>query len=80
MVRTKMQLVEVTSVAWNPFTKRLKFSCYYDPSIPEDDRFQKATPSGDATFLVDNPTALERFEIGKFYYVGFEAVPEPAKG
>jgi hypothetical protein len=48
----------------------------YDTSIPEDQRFQQATPSGSFEQLVDNPAALEQFELGKSYYVDFTPVPD----
>jgi len=74
-VRCKMQLQEITSVHWNPNTKLLKFQTQYDPTIPEDQRFTKATPSGQITMQVDNPTALEQLEIGGYYYVDFTPAP-----
>lgn len=55
-----------------------KFLCFqtcYDDSIPEDERFQKATPSGSIEMQVDNPEALKQLEIGKSYYVDFTQVP-----
>lgn len=70
-VRAKFQLQSVTSNAWSPTAKNLKFSCTYDTSIPEDQRFQKATPSGSFEMLVDNPAALDQFNLGDFYYVDF---------
>lgn len=51
--------------------KFLVFQTCYDSSIPEDQRFQKATPSGCIKMQVDNPAALEQFEVGKSYYVDF---------
>lgn len=73
-VRAKMQLIEVTDMAWNPGQKRLKFNCSYDASIPEDQRFQKATPAGTAEYWIDNPGALDQFKNGQFYYVDFTPV------
>jgi len=70
-VRAKMQLQEVTSVQWSAGTKILKFQTSYDPTIPEDQRFTKATPSGQITMQVDNPAALEQLKLGEFYYVDF---------
>jgi len=70
-VRAKMRLVESTDMAWNPSQKRLKFNCEYDSTIPEDQRFQKATPSGSGEFWIDNPSALAEFKLGNYYYVDF---------
>jgi hypothetical protein len=77
-VRAKFKLVEVHSLAWSGRAKRFKFSAEYDSSIPEDRRFAQATPMGTLEFLVDNPEAADRFEIGKSYYLDFSPVPDPA--
>jgi len=70
-VRAKFTLTEITLM---PGTmRRLKFQAVYDPSVPEDQRFQKATPWGEFSMNVDNPAALEQFELGKAYY--FDASP-----
>lgn len=71
MVRAKMVLSAITSHSWNAQSKTLKFTAQYDPSIPEDRRFQQATPSGSIEMQVDNPRAVEAFTLGKAYYVDF---------
>jgi hypothetical protein len=76
MVRSKFQLTEITEMQWGG--KRLKFQTIYDNSIPEDARFQKATPSGSIEMVIDNPVALAQFELGKYYYADFSAI-EPAQ-
>jgi hypothetical protein len=38
---------------------------------PENVRFTKATPWGTINMGIDNPAALEQFEVGKQYYVDF---------
>lgn len=79
-VRAKMTLQSITEEHWGPgegqSTKYLNFTCTYDASLPEDQRFQKATPSGSAKFQVDNPAALEQFVAGQAYYVDFMPVPK----
>ena len=57
-------------------SKTLNFTSQYDTSIPEDQRFQKATPSASAKFVVDNPAALEQFVPGEYYYLDFTPVPK----
>ena len=74
-VRAKLKLVEITEQAWGG--KRVKFAAQYDPSIPEDQRFQKATPSASAEFQIDNPGALEQLKLGDNYYVDFNPAPNP---
>jgi hypothetical protein len=77
-IRSKMRLSEVAEVAGTVNgQKRLKFQSCYDQTIPEDQRFQQATPWAEATYLVDNPAALEQFKLGEYYYVDFSPVPKP---
>ncbi len=68
-VRAKLYLASETKHSWGG--KTLKFESRYDDTIPEDRRFQRATPSASAEFLIDNPAALAKFELGKSYYVDF---------
>lgn len=68
-VRAKLSLTSVTEHTWGG--KTLKFTTQYDASIPEDQRFQKATPSGTIEMQVDNPAALAQFQLGKSYYIDF---------
>lgn len=73
-VRGKLMLTETTDLYYGG--KRLKFSTVYDATIPEDQRFQKATPSGFAEFQIDNPAALEQFNLGQSYYIDFVPAPK----
>lgn len=47
----------------------------YDPDIPEDMRFMKATPWGEFSMKIDNPDALQALmpggELGKQFYLDF---------
>jgi hypothetical protein len=78
-VRAKLQLTKVaTAIGGN---KELTFEARYDDQIPEDQRFQKATPWGQFTMVVDNPTALAQFSLGAQYYLDFTcatAAPSPS--
>lgn len=76
-VRAKFKLVSITTLADHP-AKKLEFYAQYDPSIPEDLRYAKHTPSGRVEMQVDNPAALAAFEIGHFYYLDFSPVAAPA--
>lgn len=40
-----------------------------------DKSFSEATPSGQIVMDITNPSALEQFEIGKPFFVTFEACP-----
>lgn len=71
-IRAKIQLTHITQSSWgNKDDRILKFAAIYDETIPEEQRFQKATPSAEFTMTVNNPVALEQFVLGEKYYVDF---------
>jgi hypothetical protein len=74
MVRCKFRLAEVTSYSHGGGQSFI-FRPEYDTSIPEDQRFAKASPSGEFKIYVDNPVAQEQFKVGSYYY--FDAIPVP---
>jgi hypothetical protein len=49
--------------------KEVTFETQYDPGLPEDVRFTKATPWGKLMVSIDNPAALEHLEVGRDYYL-----------
>lgn len=66
MVRAKFR---VESIEEN--TIRMS-TVYEDPGKDtENARFTKATPWGNVSMGIDNPAALEQFEVGKEYYADF---------
>jgi len=76
-IRVKMRLSDVIRNAWGG--RKAFFDCQYDQKLAEEDvGFQKATPTGSAEFLIDNPKASEQLVIGEYYYVDFHPVPKPA--
>ena len=67
MVRCKMKLENVFAQTWGG--AKAVFRCEYDQDLSDEaDTFQKATPSGMAEFIVDNPKAAEQLVIGDYYY------------
>ena len=74
-IRAKMTLETVLPRQYGG--SEATFRCVYDQQIAEDVSFQKATPSGYAHFVIDNPKAMEQLVIGASYYVDFTAVPKP---
>lgn len=53
------------------------FTTVYEPDAvadTENARFTKATPWGDIRMGIDNPTAMEQFEVNHEYYVDFTPV------
>jgi hypothetical protein len=55
--RAKMTLASIKKTAYG---QTLGFHSQYDDTIPEDQKFQLATPSASAEFMIDNPAALAR--------------------
>lgn len=76
IVRAKFTVEKIAKTRYG--SCELTLSPQYDDKIPEDRRFAKATPSGTLQMLVDNPSAVEFFELGKPYYLDFSPVPETA--
>lgn len=72
-VRAKFILQSVTD--YGGTGKRFHFMPQYDMNIPEDQRFARATPSGELTMFVDNPAVIERFKIGQAYYLDMVEAP-----
>lgn len=75
--RCKLVLDQKTEFRWNPNSRELVFNAQYDDSIPEDRRFQQATPTATFTMVVDNPAIVESFKVGMSFYVDFTEVPKP---
>jgi len=73
-VRAKFQVQRVTDVVWGG--KEITLAPQYDPSIPEDQRYAKATPSGEIKLYIDNPGAADQLALGKFFYVDFTEVEQ----
>jgi hypothetical protein len=77
-VRAKFRCQFETTKKWGPqddqAARTYEFMAVYDPDLPEDQRFAKATPVGTLTMQVDNPAVT--FEIGKSYYLDFTPVDE----
>lgn len=74
MVRGKFTLQQVIHTSYGGDGRALVFVAQYDPNLPEDQSFSKATPTGRIEMTVDNPAALEGFKLGKAYYVDFTPV------
>ena len=75
MVRAKFMVTQIVTTAWGSqpgqSSARVVLEPRYDESIPEDLRFQKATPSGRIEMQIDNPAAVEQLVPGKAFYVEF---------
>lgn len=77
-VRAKFRCHTETLKKWGPdeshVSRSYEFMAMYDPDVPEDQRYAKATPSGSLTIAVDNPAVT--FEPGKQYYLDFTPADE----
>lgn len=71
MVRGKFVLQQIIQHSYGGDSRELIFRAQYDPDLPEDQSYSKATPAGQIQMTVDNPGALRQFELGKAYYVDF---------
>lgn len=80
MVRAKFAVTNVITTAWGAApgqsTSKVVLEPRYDESIPEDERFQKATPSGRIEMQIDNPVAVAQLVPGKQFYVDFTPVEQ----
>lgn len=75
-IRCKMRLDNVFRQSYGGI--KAFFSCSYDEKLAKEDvSFQKATPSGSAEYVIDNPKAADQLVIGEYYYVDFIPVPKP---
>lgn len=74
-VRAKFVCSSITQHA-NQTSRTIRFTAQYDMSIPEDRRFQKATPWGEFTMQIDNPAVVDRFKLGQAYYLDMFEAPQ----
>lgn len=74
-IRCKMRLDNVFRQQWGGI--KAFFSCSYDEKLAKEDvSFQKATPTGNAEFVIDNPKAAEQLEIGQILLRRFSSSAE----
>jgi hypothetical protein len=69
-VRAKFRCTSENTKKWSTNgdpQRSYDFQAMYDPDVPEDQRYAKATPTGSMSFAVDNPAVT--FEPGKSYYL-----------
>ena len=69
MVRAKLCVQKVAKCSYGG--SEITLSAVYDQTIPEDQRYAKATPSATFQMYVNNPPAEEFFELGKYVYCDF---------
>ena len=81
-IRAKFMLQEHRRFSWDGkhFSHTFVFRPQYDPSIPEDPRYNRATPSGEMTLTVDNPAVVECWanQMGQQFYLDFTPAADDA--
>ena len=76
-IRCLMRLEGVYAQTWGG--AKAVFSCIYEHDNPEHKRFQKATPTGMAEFVIDNPAVVPDLVIGSYYHFDISPV-KPTDG
>ena len=74
-IRAKFRCTREITTKWNPDhegDRSYEFTAVYDDKTPENQRFAKATPSGQLTIAVSNPAVS--YVPGKEYYLDFTPV------
>jgi hypothetical protein len=57
-------------IRWSgKYAQNIRLAAQYDPSIPEDQSFCEATPSGEVKLYISNPSVCGTFVPGKNYYL-----------
>jgi hypothetical protein len=72
-----MRLNAVVGQSWGGV--KAVFNCEYDNTIEDDRRFQAATPTGMAEFVIDNPAVIPLLVIGKSYYFDMTPADDPKR-
>ncbi len=72
-LRCKFQLIERTEMHGGAV--RLKYQARYDETIPEDQRFAKATPNGQLEMTVSADNAAATLKVGDSFYIDIAPVP-----
>lgn len=70
-------LMLVNTLTRNSYNRTVKvgMAAVYDQSIPEEQRFTKATPQGTLDMWIDSPEVAEQFSLGQKFYLDFTPVP-----
>jgi hypothetical protein len=80
IVKAKFMLTSHTHEGYgnNTSSHEFTFTPQYDPNLPEDQRFNKASPSGKMTIRVDNPPVATYWasQVGKQFYLDFTPAAE----
>ncbi len=77
-IRAKFALTSMVASTYHSgyLSRQFMFTPQYDPHLPEDQRFSKATPTGEFKMTVDNPPVADFLakSIGEQFYFDIEMV------
>ena len=79
IIRAKFEVTQITSHSWSDRHRTIILQPRYDDTIPEDRRFQEATPSGTLEMMVTNPAALAELTLGREFYLDFVPIDAEAE-
>ena len=68
--------VEPTSYQNAPGEVEVTLDTKYDPNDPEDTKFSLFTPTGDMSFVVNNPNVVPHMVEGRVFYVDLTPVED----
>lgn len=74
MIRAKFVVTKVTKYE-TPGYAEIELQPRYSKTIPEDQAFAKATPSGLLNLGVSNPAVIEALQPGKVFYIDITEAP-----
>jgi hypothetical protein len=70
-VRAKFRVNSYTQYTGS--SRKFELGAVTDDGTPENERYNKATPSGALSIQIDNPAVVDFLEVGKSYYLDFTA-------
>jgi hypothetical protein len=78
MVRAKFRVTSIAkTVQWNDPTKVEANQVELQPVMDDNNKgWSKYTPCGSLKMQINNPEALDQFEIGKCYFLDFTPAPQ----
>jgi hypothetical protein len=74
-IRGKFTVLSHKKAHYNPTQSEVTFGAIYDTTIPEDQRYSEATPSGRIEMTVKESVA-EQWPLGKQFYVDVTPIEE----
>lgn len=74
MVRAKFVVTQVTR--YEGGYAQIELEPRYSKTIPEDQRFAEATPSGKLSMMVTNRAVIDVLQPGKVFYIDITEAPE----